>query len=101
MNKVTKRNIIYTTVYCISLIVLSQLSVKLLGIEQKAIDLLLESYSTIEIEDIFQLKNKWSWVSFLFVPLYILLKVFILTIILDIGMFFFQERLPKKKYFKL
>lgn len=53
---------------------------------------LTENHSTLQIENILRLQEKWQWIGYALVPIYILLKTSITTSILYIGLFFFSKK---------
>lgn len=51
-----------------------------------------EKLSSNQIKEILHLQDKWQWVGYIFVPIYILLKTAIISSILYIGTFFFSKK---------
>ncbi len=58
-------------------------------------DLLYQSYSekltTIQIEKVFELQEKWQWLSYAIIPLIVLIKSMLITTVLYIGTFFYSK----------
>ncbi len=72
-------------------VLFSFISVRILPVN----DLLYQSYSekltTAQIEKIFALQEKWQWVSYIIVPILLLIKVTVIASILYVGAFFYSK----------
>ena len=52
---------------------------------------LLENYSTVQIENIFKIQEKWQWLSYLFISSFLFIKSLIITSIIYIGTYFYSK----------
>lgn len=72
-------------------VLFSFISVRILPVN----DLLYQSYSekltTAQIEKIFALQEKWQWVSYIIVPILLLLKITVISSVLYVGTFFYSK----------
>lgn len=88
-------------VYSILLLLLAELNIIFLNYDNLTVARLSEYYTIDDISSILEIKKKWSWISYFIVPLITLLKVSIISAILDIGCFFFSKEVKYKKLFNI
>jgi hypothetical protein len=88
-----KRTYIKYLLLCIALLIITEATKKLLHLDKLIYNSLAEKISSSQIESFFELQDKWQWVSWVFVPIYILIKTTIIASIIYIGTFFFS-RIP-------
>ncbi|WP_282069239.1 hypothetical protein [Olleya namhaensis] len=77
------------------------LTKQLLSIDEVLINSLAERISYEQITQILIFQKKWYWVSLIISPILLLLKVFIITAIIDAGCFFFSREIKYKKLFNI
>jgi hypothetical protein len=80
---------------------LAFLSKELLNIDKIVINSLSEEFTIKQINSITDIRDKWQWLIYLFLPLLLLIKTSIIAAILDIGCFFFSEEIKYKKLFNI
>ncbi len=80
----------YLLISCLSIVIII-LTKHYLEINKLLYNSLLTNFTTKEIENYFQAKAKWEWVSNIFVFIYIYIKIIIITSILYIGCSFFSK----------
>lgn len=51
-----------------------------------------ENLSPLQLNQYFEFQNKWKWVSYFFIPIYILIKTSIVATVLYIGTYFFNQK---------
>ena len=54
-----------------------------------------------QVERLTAFRTKWQWLGYAFIPLLLLLKVSIVALLLDLGCFFYNKRLPYKELFRI
>ncbi|NJM80540.1 MAG: hypothetical protein HC854_14675 [Flavobacterium sp.] len=77
---------------CIALTVITEFTKSVLHFDQLFYNSLAENLTTKQIENILTLQEKWKWVGYIFVPVYVLLKTLIIASILYVGVFFFSKK---------
>ena len=87
------------------LIVLTSLityfSQSLMNTEELYYSLLSEKYTYEQINKILNFQDKWQWITYLIIPLLLLIKISIIASILDVGCFFFGKDIKYKKLFNI
>ena len=96
-----KENLFLFSVYVILLLLLAELNITILDFNNLTINRLQEYYSTNEVANFLKIKAKWSWLSYVIIPLITILKITIITTTLDIGCFFFDKEIKYKKLFNI
>lgn len=76
---------------CIILLIFSEAIKYILNFEELIYISLAESLSSNQINEILNLQDKWKWVGYIFIPIYIFLKTTIITSVVYIGTFFFSK----------
>lgn len=71
---------------------LNELLKYLLNFDKLLLDSLAEKMLSSQISQFFESQERWQWISYIFVPLYVLLKIIIITSIVYIGTFFFSKK---------
>jgi hypothetical protein len=79
-------------VLCFALMVLTELTKSVLHFDQLIYNSLAESLTTKQIATVLELQDKWKWVSYVFVPVYIFLKTMLIASVLYVGVFFFCKK---------
>lgn len=80
---------------------LNLLSKELLDIEESIINSLAETLTNEEIQGLLSSRNKFQWVGFISSPLLLLIKISIISAILDAGCFFFNKEIRYKTLFNI
>ena len=86
-----KNNHLFFSILVLTLI-LSHFSKELLDTDKLLVNTLIESLTNDQINDILEAKNKWQWLSYAIAPLLLLIKISLITALIDMGCFFFQQR---------
>ena len=95
-----KNNTFYFFTLVIFSFLLSFLSKELMNTDELIINSLADQLTTEQLNNALDFKDKWQWISYLFIPIITLIKVSLIALILDIGLLFFDE-LGEIKYNKL
>ncbi|MBB3123340.1 hypothetical protein FHS04_000837 [Mesoflavibacter sabulilitoris] len=82
-------------------ILFSTISNELLNSDALLINSLAEQFSYKQIEEALLFQKRWEWVSFVILPLILLIKISIISAILDAGCFFFGKEIKYKKLFNI
>lgn len=72
-------------------VLLSYLTVTLLPFNELLYQSYTEKFATDQIQKIFELQEKWQWVSYAIIPLILLIKTTLITSVLYIGAFFYSK----------
>lgn len=62
---------------------------------------LVEQLTENQINQYLNFKEKWVWISYVFIPVLLLIKLSIIAAILDAGCFFFGKEIKYKKLFNI
>ena len=71
------------------LVLFTEITKHYLNFDKLLYNSLAEKFTSEQITDFFTVQKKWQWLGFLFVPIFILLKISIISTIVYIGIFFF------------
>lgn len=82
-------------------LILSHFSKELLDTDKLLVNTLIESLTGDQINEILEAKNKWQWLSYVIVPLLLLIKISLITALIDMGCFFFNQKLKYKAIFNM
>lgn len=96
-----KNNLLLFTLISIFTFLLSFFSKKILNIDELLINSLAEQLTNEQIQTILGFKKNWEWISYIILPILLLLKTSIIATILDIGCFFFGKEIKYKKLFNI
>nr|WP_309757086.1 hypothetical protein [Flavobacterium sp.] len=72
-------------------VLITEISNKIIDIKNILRDFLSEFLTAVELNNYFEFQDKWHWISYFFIPLYILLKTAVITSIIYIGVLFFSK----------
>lgn len=72
---------------------------ELLNTNQLFINSIGEQFTIHQIQNILDFQEKWSFLSFLFIPIFLLLKILIISVIIDVGCFFYDKEIKFKVIF--
>jgi len=81
--------------------ILSSSTKELLNTDDLIINSLAEQLTSEQIQDFLNISKKWEWISYIFLPILLLLKISIIAAILDAGCFFFGKEIKYKKLFNI
>lgn len=85
----------------IALIILSEATKYVLNINVLLYQNLSEQLSTEQLNEFFSFKEKWEWIGYIGIPILILFKTSLITIIIYIGLFFSNKDLKLKLIWKI
>ena len=54
-----------------------------------------------QIEKVLSFKDQWQWISYVSVPLLLLIKISVTAVLIDVGCVFYNEKLPYKQLFRI
>jgi|TARA_B110000259_G_C13995603_1_gene394275 hypothetical protein len=94
-------NIFYFALLSSITFILAIISKKLLNSDELLINSLIEQFTNEQIESFLDFQEKWEWVSYCLIPLFLVLKISIIAAIIDIGCFFFNQEIKYKKLFNI
>ena len=78
--------------FSIVLIILGEATKVILDIDTLLYNTMAENLSPLQLNQYFEFQNKWKWVSYFFIPIYILIKTSIVATVLYIGTYFFNQK---------
>lgn len=84
-----------------SIVILAILTQEFLNVEQLFTEALYEQFSSDQVNRILSFNRKWEWISYLLLPIILLLKIALIAKILDAGIFFIDQDLSYGKLFSL
>ena len=79
-------------VLSVALILLTELTKQILNFDKLVYNSLAEKLTSNQIENFFEIQDKWKWVSYIFIPIYILIKTALIASTVYIGVFFFNKK---------
>jgi len=77
------------------------LSKKILNTDELIYQSLSDLLTVEQLQTNLNFQKKWEWLSYMFIPLLLLIKLSIIASVLDIGVFFYNKKLKYKQIFKL
>lgn len=86
-----KSTYIKYVVLCVLFLLITESSKSILHLEKMSYNTLAENLTDEELQNYVDLKDKWQWISYVFVPLILLIKTTLTASILYIGTFFFSK----------
>ena len=86
-----KKTIIKYLLLCFAAIIIAEITKNLLQFDILLYNTLAEKLSSKQIDNFFELQNKWKWVSYSIIPLFLFLKSVFIATVLYIGIFFFSK----------
>jgi hypothetical protein len=78
-------------VISIALIILSELTKHFIHFDKLLYNSLAENLTSNQIERFFEMQNKWQWVGYLFIPVFVLLKTLIIASAVYTTVYFFNN----------
>lgn len=76
----------------LALILLGEATKAILEIDALQYSSMAEKLTSQQLNQYFEFQNKWKWVSYFFIPIYIAIKTSIIAIVLYIGTYFFSQK---------
>lgn len=76
----------------LALILLGEATKAILKIDALQYSSMAEKLTSQQLNQYFEFQNKWKWVSYFFIPIYIAIKTSIIAIVLYIGTYFFSQK---------
>lgn len=76
----------------ILLLFFTELTKSILNIDDLLYNSLSEKLTLQQIKDLFDFQDKWKWLGYVFIPIYLLLKTAIIATVLYIGSYFFVAK---------
>lgn len=101
MSVLKNRNIIYFLVLSVLILILGEFNKLLLNIDELFISTLSEQLTSVQIEGLLNMQEKWEWLGFALIPILLLIKVAVIALIIDLGCFFFNKEIKYKKLFNI
>jgi len=95
------KNFIFFTILTSSHFLLSYVSNNILGVDALLYNSIAEQLSSEQVIKVLEFKEKWRFVSYIILPILLLLKISILAGILDVGCFFLSKEIKYKKIFNI
>ena len=95
-----QHNLYLFVVISLTNILLYLLSSYVLNLDKMFIHSLSEQLTFEQIQKILSIREKWQWVQYALVPLFIGVRVAIVSLLLDVGCLFFNEEIPWYKAVK-
>ena len=95
------KNFTFFTILTISHFSLSYVSNNILNVDVLLYNSFAEKLSSEQVIEALEFKEKWRFVSYIILPILLLLKIFIISAILDAGCFFFGKEIKYKKLFNI
>jgi hypothetical protein len=92
-----KKWLLFSFISILSSIIL----IKATHLEDLLFSSLAENLTSKQIENFFNFQKKWQWISYVFIPIYVLLKVSIISSVLYIGAFFTNKETTFKTLFSI
>ncbi|MDI5899040.1 hypothetical protein [Flavobacterium yafengii] len=81
----------------IATLILGSVLKKSLSLDKLIYSSLSEQLTTNQIEQYFEFQEKWQWLGYVFVPIFLLIKITLIASVLYIGTFFFSKKEIKYK----
>ncbi len=100
-HSIQNKNISLFLVLSLTTILLGLASNDLLNLKNMIINSLAEKLTVEQINEAISFKNRWEWLTYLVVPIFLLLKISIIALILDVGCFFLGKEIKYKKLFNI
>ena len=74
---------------------------ELLNTNDLLINSLGEQFTVDQINDVIHFQEEWSWVGFAIFPIILFIKVILIAAVIDLGLFFYDEKLKYKEIIHL
>ncbi len=80
---------------------ISFLSKEILKTDELLLNSLAEQLTQEQIQNALNFREKWQWVTYIIIPLLLLIKISVIALLLDLGAFFFNQEIKYKKLFNI
>ncbi|AYN06177.1 hypothetical protein [Flavobacterium sp. 140616W15] len=87
-----KSPLVKCILFSILLILISEITKIALDIDKLLYNTIAEKLTTQQLNHFFELQNKWKWISYVFFPIYIVIKTSIIATVLYVGTYFFIQK---------
>lgn len=94
-------NPIIFIILSLSYILLSYISSVILDLNGVMVRSLSEQLTAEQIEKVLSFKDQWQWISYISVPILLLIKISVIAVLIDVGCVFYNEKLPYKQLFRM
>lgn len=94
-------NTIIFIILSVAYIGLSYISSVILDLNGVMVRSLSEQLTAEQIEKVLSFKDQWQWISYVSVPLLLLIKISVTAVLIDVGCVFYNEKLPYKQLFRI
>lgn len=94
-------NTIIFIILSVAYIGLSYISSVILDLNGVMVRSLSEQLTAEQIEKVLSFKDQWQWISYVSVPLLLLIKISVIAVLIDVGCVFYNEKLPYKQLFRI
>lgn len=78
--------------FSILLILISEITKIALDIDKLLYNTIAEKLTSQQLNHFFEFQNKWKWISYIFFPIYIVIKTSIIATVLYVGTYFFSQK---------
>lgn len=87
-----KSPLVKCILFSILLILISEITKIALDIDKLLYNTIAEKLTTQQLNHFFEFQNKWKWISYVFFPIYIVIKTSIIATVLYVGTYFFIQK---------
>ena len=94
-------NTIIFIILSVAYIGLSYISSVILDLNGVMVRSLSEQLTAEQIEKVLSFKDQWQWISYISVPILLLIKISVIAVLIDVGCVFYNEKLPYKQLFRM
>lgn len=95
-------NINYISLFlflCLCYLVVGITTQEILGLEQMLIETLFEQLTTEQVNTYLEFNRKYEWLGYALIPLIFLIKIALISKVLDVGVFFMEKEIAYAKLF--
>jgi len=92
---------LYLPILIIIMIIIAILSSFVLNTEELLFTSLSEQLTQTQINNVLDQNRKWNWIGYIFIPLFLLIKIALISSALYIGLFLFNQQTTHKKIFTI
>ena len=94
-------NTIIFIILSVANIGLSYISSVILDLNGVMVRSLSEQLTAEQMEKVLSFKDQWQWISYVSVPILLLIKISVIAVLIDVGCVFYNEKLPYKQLFRI
>ena len=96
-----KKNTLLLLILCLSYIIITEIPIYILNTNELIYNSLLEKLGREQVNDVINLQEKWKWVGYLLIPIYLFFKCLIISSVLYTGIFLFNKEMEFKRILNL